>query len=73
MKRLLATLLAALGLAPTSVTTVSTAAMASATGINPAQLCVARFIVSLPRDRSSWTDYIQRNEHHEDFIWTGDG
>jgi hypothetical protein len=33
----------------------------------------ARAILMLPKDKSSWTRYIQRDEHAAEFLWTGNG
>ena len=33
----------------------------------------ARAVLAIPRDKSSWTRYIQRDEHAHEFLWTGNG
>jgi hypothetical protein len=33
----------------------------------------ARAVLALPREKSSWTRYIQRDEHENEFLWTGNG
>jgi hypothetical protein len=33
----------------------------------------ARAVLAIPRDKSSWTRYIQRDEHADEFLWTGNG
>jgi hypothetical protein len=38
-----------------------------------ASYAAARAILAIPKDRSSWTRYIQRDEHADEFLWTGNG
>jgi hypothetical protein len=38
-----------------------------------ASYAAARAILAIPKDKSSWTRYIQRDEHADEFLWTGNG
>jgi len=38
-----------------------------------ASYAAARAILAIPKDKSSWTRYIQRDEHADEFLWTGSG
>lgn len=38
-----------------------------------ASYAAARAILAIPKEKSSWTRYIQRDEHADEFLWTGNG
>lgn len=38
-----------------------------------ASYATACAILAIPKDKSSWTRYIQRDEHEKEFLWTGNG
>ncbi len=38
-----------------------------------ATYATARAVLAIPKEKSSWTRYIQRDEHENEFLWTGNG